>query len=69
MIIINIYNVKWQKKYTNKEIAENSGLSTATITKITRGEHVDLKLSTLEKLAKFFGCSVKDLLVEVPDNN
>ncbi|CDE89043.1 TPA: XRE family transcriptional regulator [Candidatus Gastranaerophilales bacterium HUM_20] len=69
MIIINIYNVKWQKKYTNKEIAENSGLSTATITKITRGEHVDLKLSTLEKLAKFFGCSVKDLLVEVPDKN
>ena len=69
MIIINIYNVKWQKKYTNKEIAENSGLSTATITKITRGEHVDLKLSTLEKLAKFFGCSVKDLLVEVPDTN
>lgn len=57
------------KKYTNKEIAENSGLSTATITKITRGEHVDLKLSTLEKLAKFFGCSVKDLLVEVPDKN
>ena len=69
MIIINIYNVKWQKKYTNKEIAENSGLSTATITKITRGEHVDLKLSTFEKLAKFFGCSVKDLLVEVPDKN
>lgn len=69
MIIINIYNVKWQKKYTNKEIAKNSGLSTATITKITRGEHVDLKLSTLEKLAKFFGCSVKDLLVEVPDKN
>ena len=69
MIIINIYNVKWLKKYTNKEIAENSGLSTATITKITRGEHVDLKLSTLEKLAKFFGCSVKDLLVEVPDKN
>lgn len=59
MIIINIYNVKWQKKYTNKEIAENSGLSTATITKITRGEHVDLKLSTLEKLAKFFGALLK----------
>lgn len=58
-----------KKKYTNKEIAKNSGLSTATITKITRGEHVDLKLSTLEKLAKFFGCSVKDLLVEVPDKN
>ncbi|CCY62731.1 transcriptional regulator [Clostridium sp. CAG:967] len=69
MIIINIYNVKWKRKYTYKEIAKFSGLSDATITKITRGEHVDLKLSTLEKLAKFFECSVKDLLVEVPDKN
>ena len=51
MIIINIYNVKWKRKYTYKEIAKFSGLSDATITKITRGEHVDLKLSTLEKLA------------------
>ena len=65
MIIINIYNVKWKRKYTYKEIAKFSGLSDATITKITRGEHVDLKLSTHEKLAKFFECSVKDLLVEV----
>lgn len=54
MIIINIYNVKWKRKYTYKEIAKFSGLSDATITKITRGEHVDLKLSTLEKLAKIF---------------
>lgn len=69
MIIINIYNVKWKRKYTYKEIAKFSGLSDATITKITRGEHVDLKLSPLEKLAKFFECSVKDLLVEVPDKN
>ncbi len=69
MIIINIYNVKWKRKYTYKAIAKFSGLSDATITKITRGEHVDLKLSTLEKLAKFFECSVKDLLVEVPDKN
>ncbi len=44
-----------------------SGLSTTTITKLTRGEHVDLKLSTLEKIAKFFGCSVLDILEEVKD--
>lgn len=69
MIIINLYNVRWKKKYTRKEIAKLTGLSPATLTKLTRGEHVDLKLSTLEKLAKFFGCSVKDLFVEVPDNN
>lgn len=67
MVIINLYNIKWKKRYTNKEIAEAAGLSAATITKISKGEHVDLKISTLEKLAKFFGCSVKDLITEVAD--
>lgn len=65
MIVVNLYNVKWKKRYTNKELANMSGLSTTTITKLTKGEHVDLKLSTLEKIAKFFGCSVLDILEEV----
>ena len=67
MVVVNLYNVKWKKRYTNKELASMSGLSTTTITKLTRGEHVDLKLSTLEKIAKFFGCSVLDILEEVKD--
>ena len=67
MRIVNLYNVKWKKRYTNKELASMSGLSTATITKLTKGEHVDLKLSTLEKIAKFFNCSVLDILEEVQD--
>lgn len=67
MVIVNLYRVKWNKRYTGKEIAQISGLSTATITKLLKGEHVDLKLSTLEKIAKFFNCSVKDILEEIPD--
>lgn len=69
MIIVNLYKIKWKKRYTYKELAEMSGLSTTTITKLTKGEHVDLKLSTLEKIAKFFGCSVFDILEEVPEEN
>ncbi len=67
MVIVNLYRVKWNKRYTGKEIAKISGLSTATITKLLKGEHVDLKLSTLEKIAKFFNCSVKDILEEIQD--
>lgn len=67
MIIINLYNVKWKRRYSNKELADMSGLSSATITKLTKGEHVDVKLSTLEKIAKFFNCSVLDILEEVED--
>ena len=67
MIIVNIYRVRWMRKYTRKEISECTGISPATITKLTKGEHVDMKLSTLEKIAKFLNCSVKDILEEVPD--
>ncbi len=67
MVIINLFRVRWNKRYTRKEIAELTGISPATITKLMKGEHVDLKLSTLEKIAKFLKCSVKDILEEVPD--
>ncbi len=67
MVIVNLYKVVWKKKYTRKEISELTGISPTTITKLTKGEHVDLKLSTLEKIAKFFNCSVLDILEEVQD--
>ena len=67
MVIINLFKVRWNKRYTRKEIAELTGISPATITKLMKGEHVDLKLSTLEKIAKFLKCSVKDTLEEVSD--
>ena len=67
MVIINIYNVKWKRRYTRKELSELTGISPATLTKLTKGEHVDVKISTLEKLAKFFDCHVVDLIEEVPD--
>lgn len=67
MIIVNLYKVVWKKKYTRDEISKLTGISPTTITKLTKGEHVDLKLSTLEKIAKFFNCSVLDILEEVED--
>ena len=67
MVIVNLFRVKWNKRYTGKELAQLSGLSTTTITKLLKGEHVDLKLSTLEKISKFLGCSVKDIIEEEPD--
>lgn len=65
MIIINLYNIRWRRKFTRKELSEAIGVSPTTITKLTKGEHVDVKLSTLEKICEFFECSVKDILMEV----
>ena len=67
MVIINTYNVKWKRRYTRKELSELTGISPAALTKLTKGEHVDVKISTLEKLAKFSDCRVVDLIEEVPD--
>lgn len=50
MVIINIYNVKWKRRYTRKELSELTGISPAALTKLTKGEHVDVKISTLENL-------------------
>lgn len=67
MIIVNLYNIKWKKKYNRKELSAALGMSPSTITKLTRGEHVDVKLSTLERICDFFDCSIHDILVEVEE--
>ena len=69
MYIVNLYNIRWRKKYTQKEIIEATGLSQKTITQLFSGKHYNFGLYTLEAIAKFFGCKVHDILVEVDDEN
>ena len=67
MIIVNLYNIKWKKKYNRKELSAALGMSPSTITKLTRGEHIDVTLSILDIFCDFFGCIVQVILVEVED--
>ena len=62
MYIINLYNVKWKKKYTQKEIAEATGLGLKTISQLFSGKHYNYELFTLETIAKFFNVSIDYLL-------
>lgn len=68
MYIVNLYNVKWKKKYTQEEIAQATGLSKKTINQLFSGRHYNYGLYTLEAIAKFFDCKLKDILVEVEDD-
>ena len=61
MIIINLYNIRWRTKVNRKELAAATGISPATITKLTKGEHVDVKLSTLEKIAIGWGIPINTI--------
>jgi transcriptional regulator with XRE-family HTH domain len=53
---------------TQTDIAEGTGLSQATISDIRNGNYVDLKHSTLKKLAAFFGCQIEDLFPPTNDD-
>lgn len=69
MYIVNLYNIRWKKKYTQDEIAEATGLSKKTISQLFSGKYYNYKLCTLETIAKFFNCKINDILIEVEDKN
>ncbi len=69
MYIVNLYNIRWKKKYTQDEIAEATGLSKKTISQLFSGKYYNYELRTLETIAKFFNCKINDILIEVEDKN
>ena len=64
MYIVNLYNIKWAKKYTQQEIAELTGLSKKTVSQLFSGKYYNYRLNTLETISKFFNCKIKDILIE-----
>ena len=67
MIIIKLYDLVWRHKVRGYQIAEATGLSTATISKLMKGEHIDVKLSTINKLCEFFKCDLAEMIEYQPD--
>lgn len=46
---------------TQVEVAEGVELTQATVSDIRNGKYNDLKHSTVQRLASFFGCAIEDL--------
>ena len=68
MHIVNLYRIKWNKKYTQEDITKLTGLSKKTVSQLFSGKYHDYKLSTLETISEFFHCEISDILVKVPNN-
>lgn len=68
MYIVNLYNIRWRKKYTQEEIMAATGLSRNTVNRLFKCQYYDFKLSTLETIAKFFNCKIHDILIEVEND-
>lgn len=62
MITIKLYDLIWKNKVKGYQVAEATGLSKATISKLVQGENIDVKLSTINKLCNFFDCKLTDLI-------
>jgi len=65
MYIVNLYNIRWSKKYTQDEIIKATGLSKKTVNQLFSGKYYNYQLSTLEKIADFFECNINDILIKV----
>ena len=68
MHIVNLYRIKWNKKYTQDDITKLTGLSKKTVSQLFSGKYHDYKLSTLETISEFFNCEISDILVKIPNN-
>ena len=67
MIIVKLYELIWQNKVKGYEVAEATNISKATISKLVKGENIDVKLSTINKLCNYFKCDIKDIIEFKPD--
>lgn len=67
MITIKLYELIWQHKVKDYQVAEATDLSKATISKLVQGENIDVKLSTINKLCNYFKCDIKDIIEYKPD--
>ena len=56
-----IRDIRERKVWIQRDLAKAAGLPVRTIGRIERGE-VDVRLSTLTRIAKALGASLKDLL-------
>lgn len=56
-----VRRLREQKKWLQTDLAKSAGLPVRTIGRIERGE-VDVRLSTLSRIAKALGTSTKELL-------
>lgn len=58
---------KEDRKLPYHIIAEETGLSTGVLVRLMNSNFERVDTSTIERLCKYFGCQVGDLLIYVPE--
>lgn len=61
MIKFKLHDLLWQMRLKNKDLAEGTGLTENTISKLVRGDK-DCKLSTIDKVCNYLECKISDII-------
>ena len=61
-MLYRLKTIRQQAGMTQLQLAEQAKVARQTISKIESGEEVEVKISTLESLARVLNCRVSDFL-------
>lgn len=61
MIKSKLHELLWQRRITQKELAQKTKLAESTISKLAQGD-CDCKLSTLDKICNILDCKISDII-------
>ena len=67
MIVFKLDDLIWQHRTTAEDIFQKTGLGKSTISTIRNGKNINISIRTLDKLCKYFGCNLEELIEYVPD--
>ncbi len=61
MIKSKLYDLLWQKRLKQKDLAKGAGLTENTVSKLVQGDN-DCKLSTIDKICSYLNCKLTDVI-------
>lgn len=67
MIESKLDDLLWRYKTTAEKLAQDTGLSTNTISKLRNNISKNVSIKTLNTICKYFKCNLTDLIEYIPD--
>ena len=62
MIVLKLDDLMWKRNVTAMDIAKHTDLGISTISRLRNNKATGIDFNTIEKLCKFFNCSISDLI-------
>lgn len=69
MILFKLDDLIWQHKTTAEKIYQKTGIGKSTLSTIRNNKNRNISIKTLDRLCKYFNCTISDILEYVAGNN